>query len=61
MLSIETGQVTQLTSPGAPQFDSLAAMAPDGKPLAFQRYLGPPGVWTLMLLTLPRPPQPERS
>ena len=58
MLSIETGQVTQLTSPGAPQFDGLAAMAPDGKTLAFQRYLGPPSVWTLMLLTLPRPPQP---
>ena len=58
MLSIETGLVTQLTSPGDPQFDWLAALAPDGKTLAFQRYLGPPGVATLMLLTLPRPPQP---
>ncbi len=57
-LSIETGKVTQLTSPGAPQFDSFSAMAPDGKTLAFQRYLGPPSVYTLMLLTLPRPPQP---
>jgi len=58
MLDIETGQVTQLTSPRAPQFDGLAVMAPDGKTLAFQRYLGPPSVWTVMLLTLPRPPQP---
>jgi Tol biopolymer transport system component len=61
ILSRETGQVTQLTSPGAPQFDGLAAMAPDGKTLAFQRYLGPPSTWTLMLLTLPRPPQPARD
>ena len=58
MLSIETGKVTQLTSPGAPQFDSFSAMAPDGKTVAFKRYLGPPSDYTLMLLTLPQPPQP---
>jgi eukaryotic-like serine/threonine-protein kinase len=61
MLSVETGEVTQLTSPDAPQFDRLAALAPDGETLAFQRYLGPPGVSTLMLLTLARPPQPAEE
>ena len=52
MLSVETGEVSQLTSPAAPQFDRLAAIAPDGKTLAFQRSVGPPGVSSLMLLSL---------
>ena len=58
MLSIETGQVTQLTSPVAPEFDQLAAMAPSGAFVAFRRFVGPPGIWSLMLLSLPPSQQP---
>jgi Tol biopolymer transport system component len=60
-LSIETGQVSQLTSPAPPPFDRLAAMSPDGETVAFQRVLGPPSVWALMLVSLSRSSQAIRE
>ena len=60
-LSIETGQVSQLTSPAAPPFDRLAAVSPDGESVAFQRVLGPPSVWALMLVSLSRSSQAIRE
>ena len=37
LLSVKTGEIRQLTSPGSPQFDVFAAFAPDGHALAFLR------------------------
>jgi Tol biopolymer transport system component len=37
LLSVKTGEIRQLTSPGSPQFDAFAAFAPDGHALAFLR------------------------
>ena len=61
MLSIETGELSQLTSPGAPHFDRLAAMAPSGDAIAFKRSAAPTDFGSLMLLSLPRSPQPARA
>ena len=41
MLSIETGEVTQLTSPGAPQFDRLRGYGAGRKDLGVSTLSGP--------------------
>ena len=61
MLSTETGELSQLTSPSAPHFDRLAAMAPSGDAIAFKRSAAPTDFGSLMLLSLPRSPQPARA
>ena len=61
MLSIRTGQLSQLTSPGAPHFDRLASMASSGDAIAFARNLSPTNTGILMLLSLARSAQPARE
>ena len=61
MLSIGTGQLSQLTSPGAPHFDRLASMASGGDAIAFARNLAPTPTGILMLLSLPRSEEPARE
>ena len=61
MLSIGTGQLSQLTSPGAPHFDRLASMASSGDAIAFARNMAPTPAGILMLLSLPRSAEPARE
>ena len=60
MVSRETGQMSQLTSPDAPYVDSLAAVAPSGDAIAFRRSVGPVA-GRLMVLPLPRSPLPMKE
>jgi Tol biopolymer transport system component len=61
-LSIDTGALTQLTSPAAPRHDEAPAVAPNGEAVVFSRFLAEGGITGagagFMLLRLSRSGEP---